>query len=261
MSSIKGGYDLSSITFSPDGRIFQIEYISKFIKKSPLIIGIVCSDGILLFAEKSKKNMKEKYLNSKKIFPINSISSFAGTGQSGDLLRISERIKWDGKKHEEKFSSILCGRRLADKIGELFHIHSIYWHLRPFACSLILGTISVTTLDLFSILPNGFISRNLLTIIGEKSNFLRFSMTSGVNFFKSCRQNFKILSHKLLDIEDILIEKNFDVSWFCREFEDFKKPIAFNLKVENTRARKIFFNKIYEEKKREKCNFLGPGIF
>ena len=41
MSSIGTGYDVSSLTFSPDGRVFQVEYAAKAVENS----GYVSPDG------------------------------------------------------------------------------------------------------------------------------------------------------------------------------------------------------------------------
>lgn len=48
MSSIGTGYDLSVTTFSPDGRVFQIEYAGKAVDNSGTVVGIKCKDGIVL---------------------------------------------------------------------------------------------------------------------------------------------------------------------------------------------------------------------
>ena len=45
------GYDLSSSIYSQDGRLFQLEYSKKVIDNSETIMGVVCSDGIILACE------------------------------------------------------------------------------------------------------------------------------------------------------------------------------------------------------------------
>lgn len=48
MSSIGTGYDLAASTFSPDGRIFQVEYANKAVESSASIIALGCKDGVLV---------------------------------------------------------------------------------------------------------------------------------------------------------------------------------------------------------------------
>ena len=52
MSSIGTGYDLSASTFSPDGRVFQIEYAMKAVENSSTAIGIRCKDSVVFEVEK-----------------------------------------------------------------------------------------------------------------------------------------------------------------------------------------------------------------
>ena len=44
--------DLGCNTYSPEGRIFQIEYAAKAVENSGSLIGIKCVDGVVLGVEK-----------------------------------------------------------------------------------------------------------------------------------------------------------------------------------------------------------------
>lgn len=52
MTSIGTGYDLSASTYSPDGRIFQVEYANKAVENSGTAIGLRVKDGVVLAVEK-----------------------------------------------------------------------------------------------------------------------------------------------------------------------------------------------------------------
>lgn len=56
MSSIGTGYDLSVTTFSPDGRVFQIEYAAKAVDNSGTVVGIKCKDGIVIVINLTSPN-------------------------------------------------------------------------------------------------------------------------------------------------------------------------------------------------------------
>ncbi len=46
-----GAYDRAITVFSPDGRLFQVEYALETVNRGATIIGIVCNEGIVLGAE------------------------------------------------------------------------------------------------------------------------------------------------------------------------------------------------------------------
>jgi len=51
MSSIGTGYDLSPHQFSPDGRVFQVEYANKAVENSSTALAIRCKDGVVFGVE------------------------------------------------------------------------------------------------------------------------------------------------------------------------------------------------------------------
>ena len=46
------GYDRAITMFSPDGRLLQVEYAKKTVSQGSTAIGLICSDGVLLVADK-----------------------------------------------------------------------------------------------------------------------------------------------------------------------------------------------------------------
>jgi 20S proteasome subunit alpha 7 len=52
MSSIGTGYDLAAATFSPDGRIFQVEYAQKAVDNCVTVVAIAGKDGVVTAVDK-----------------------------------------------------------------------------------------------------------------------------------------------------------------------------------------------------------------
>ena len=64
MSAIGSGYDVSCMTYSPDGKVFQVDYAMKAVENSSSAIAMKCKDGIVMGAEKLiLSKMMEKKLN------------------------------------------------------------------------------------------------------------------------------------------------------------------------------------------------------
>ena len=51
MSGIGTGYDLSTTTYSPDGKVFQVDYACKAVDNGGLALGVRCRDGVVLGVE------------------------------------------------------------------------------------------------------------------------------------------------------------------------------------------------------------------
>jgi len=52
------GYDRAITVFSPDGRLYQVEYAIETVKRGTLAIGIKTKDGIIIAAEERLENYK-----------------------------------------------------------------------------------------------------------------------------------------------------------------------------------------------------------
>lgn len=75
MAAVGVGYDLGSSTYSPAGRVFQVEYAEKAVKSHGTVIGICCSDGVVLGVEKI---IQSKMLVPSSYRRIYSLSKHAG---------------------------------------------------------------------------------------------------------------------------------------------------------------------------------------
>ena len=84
MSSIGTGYDQSTTTFSPDGRVFQVEYASKAVDNSGTAIGIQCRDGVVMGVEKQKLSKMMVEASNRRVFTVDKHSGMAVSGFMAD---------------------------------------------------------------------------------------------------------------------------------------------------------------------------------
>ena len=63
-------YDLSASQFSPDGRVFQVEYAAKAVENSGTVIGLRGKDGVVFAVEKLVTSKLYEPGANKRIFNI-----------------------------------------------------------------------------------------------------------------------------------------------------------------------------------------------
>ena len=63
------GYDMTPTMYSPDGRIYQVEYALETVKRGTLAIGIMTKEGIVLAVEEKTRALQVEGI-TQKIFQV-----------------------------------------------------------------------------------------------------------------------------------------------------------------------------------------------
>ena len=237
MTSIESGYDISSTTFSPDGTIFQIEYASKLVSRSPIVIGLICKDGILIASEKSNLINQEKSFETFNIFRLNINAAIGATGISNDIKYTLSRSRIDSRNYQKFFSDTLTGKLLISRICSFFHIYTLYSHIRPLACSLIIGTSTQKIPELYTIFLTGYFIKCFASVIGKNCEIIKSKIFNAMINLETCRKNVENVIRIVAKFKFIERIKSIEICCFSRENISFDYPISCNLSNESQRLR------------------------
>ncbi|KTF88891.1 hypothetical protein cypCar_00022658, partial [Cyprinus carpio] len=133
-------YDLSASTFSPDGRVFQVEYAMKAVENSSTAIGIRCKDGVVFGVEKLILSKLYEQGSNKRIFNIDRHVGMAVAGLLADARSLSEVSREEASNFRSNYGHDIPLKHLADRVAMYVHAYTLYSAVRPFGCSFILGS-------------------------------------------------------------------------------------------------------------------------
>ncbi len=77
------GYDRAITVFSPDGRLYQVEYAIETVRRGTLAVGIKSKDGVVLAVEERTRKLQVGSL-TQKIFQIDDHIGVAAAGYIPD---------------------------------------------------------------------------------------------------------------------------------------------------------------------------------
>ncbi|KAI0832563.1 20S proteasome subunit [Trametes gibbosa] len=155
MTSIGTGYDLSASTYSPDGRIFQVEYANKAVENSGTAIGLRVNGGIVLAVEKlvhSKLLIPEA---NRRIYTVDKHIGIASAGYLADGRHLANRARDEASSYRENYRAAPTLQYVVDRVGLYVQAYTLYSSVRPFGCSTILGAVDKTGPTLFVVEPSG----------------------------------------------------------------------------------------------------------
>lgn len=133
------GYDLTTVTWSPEGRVYQVEYAIKYVDtKAPLGLGLVCTDGVLLAHNVTVPGPTAK-VPSNSLMVTHAIDenlcvSFVGLLPDG--LCLVERARSEASGWRSQFHSVMNAKILSNRLALYMGMFTEYYHVRPFGCNI-----------------------------------------------------------------------------------------------------------------------------
>ena len=155
MSSIGTGYDLSVSTYSPDGRLFQVEYAGKAVDAAGVAVGIRCSDGVVLGVERLLHSKLLVKGANRRIQSVDEHVGLATAGLLADGRNIGSRLRDEAYNFRDTYNSPATVQILSDRLSGYVQAYTCYGSVRPFGVSSLVGGVDKTGPRLFCVEPSG----------------------------------------------------------------------------------------------------------
>ena len=230
MASSGSGYDLSSSTFSPDGRIFQVEYATKAVENAATCIGIQCSDGVVLaVATPLLHKMVIASCSYKRIHSVDSHAGIASTGFLPDARVLVTRAVEECADYLETYGSRISPSTLSDRLGAYAHYFTLHGALRPFGAACVLAGYDEDTksTNLHLVEPSGVSYRYYGVAVGKgkqaaKTELEKLSLNkTPCTVAEAVKHCAKILTLLHQESDNDTKQLQIEMSWIC-EASGFK---------------------------------------
>jgi len=148
-------YDRAITVFSPDGRLFQVEYAREAVKRGTTTVGLKFKDGVVLIVD---KRIASRLMEPKSIEKIFRIDEHVGCATSG--LVADARILVDQARVIAQISKITYDERmgveaLVKRICDFKQNYTQYGGVRPFGTALLVAGVDDQGQHLFETDPSG----------------------------------------------------------------------------------------------------------
>lgn len=161
------GYDRAITVFSPDGRLFQVEYAREAVKRGTTSIGIKCSEGIILAVDKRTTSSLVEASSIEKIFKIDEHIGAATSGLVADARALVERARVEAQINKITYSEPIRVDSLSKKLCDMLQLYTQNGGVRPFGSALIIGGVYDGKSKLFETDPSGALIEYKATAIGS----------------------------------------------------------------------------------------------
>jgi proteasome alpha subunit len=159
------GYDRAITVFSPDGRLFQVEYAREAVKRGTTSLGIRYKDGVVLAVDKRITSKLVEAESIEKIFQIDDNIGAATSGLVADARVLIDRARLEAQAHRITYNESIDIEILAKKICDFKQLYTQHGGVRPFGIALLLAGVNKTP-RLFETDPSGALIEYKATAIG-----------------------------------------------------------------------------------------------
>ena len=133
------GYDRSATMFSPDGHILQVEYAEKTVRLGSASIGINCSDGVILVADKGIKDTLIIPESADKIYEIDDHIMATAAGFISDARILVNHIRLTAQQHRVTYDTPIDVESVIREIADIQQQYTQHPGVRPFGIAMIVA--------------------------------------------------------------------------------------------------------------------------
>ncbi|GFU29868.1 proteasome subunit alpha type-4 [Nephila pilipes] len=131
-------YDSRTTIFSPEGRLYQVEYAMEAIGHAGTCLGILGSDGIVLAAERRNTNkLLDEVFNSEKIYKLHDDMACSVAGITSDANVLTNELRQIAQRYLFQYGESIPCERLVSWLCDLKQAYTQYGGKRPFGVSIL----------------------------------------------------------------------------------------------------------------------------
>jgi len=142
-------YDVSNTMFSPEGRLFQVEYAREAIKKGSTVLAMKYKHGVLFLTRRAKDTHIVVESSAKKLYRISENIVGASSGLVADARALIDFCRYISTRTKLRYDEPITIETLVKRLGNVLRTYTQYGGVRPFGVALLVGGIDSTGIKLY----------------------------------------------------------------------------------------------------------------
>ena len=168
------GYDRAITVFSPDGRLYQVEYAIETVKRGSIALGIKTNYGIIFAADERARKL-QIVEEPQKLFKIAQHIGVAAAGYIPDARNQVDDARFFSQSSNLVYDEVVDIETVVKHIADRCQQYTQYAGARPIGVALIIGGIDENGNSLFLTDPSGtYVPYNAVAIGANSDKVTEF---------------------------------------------------------------------------------------
>jgi proteasome alpha subunit len=172
-------YDRAITVFSPDGRLFQVEYAREAVKRGTTAVGVRAKNAVVLLVDKRVSSRLVVPGSIEKIFHIDAHIGCATSGLVADARALVDRARVEAQMNRVTYDEPIPVETLAKRICDYKQSYTQFGGGRPFGTALLVAGVDVTGARLFETDPSGALIEYRASAVGSGRSQAMESLEAG----------------------------------------------------------------------------------
>lgn len=198
----RNNYDNDSVTYSPTGRLFQVEYALEAIKQGSAAVGLVSKNHVVLAA--LKRNAEELGSYQKKIIKVDDHMGIALAGLAPDGRVLSNYLRKQAMSSKMIFNRPLLTSKAVLSIADKAQENTQSYGSRPYGVGLLVSGYDETGAHLYEFQPSGSVLEYYGAAIGARSQAARTYLERNLETVRETESVDELIVHGLNALRDTL---------------------------------------------------------
>ncbi|MCU4801211.1 archaeal proteasome endopeptidase complex subunit alpha [Halobacteria archaeon HArc-gm2] len=148
-------YDRGITIFSPDGRLYQVEYAREAVKRGTASVGVRTADGVVLAADRHARSPLLERDSIEKIHKADDHVGIASAGHVADARKLIDLARRQAQVEQLRYGQQIGVESLTKEVTDYIQEYTQTGGARPFGVALLLGGIEDGEPRLFETDPSG----------------------------------------------------------------------------------------------------------
>ncbi|EMA44705.1 archaeal proteasome endopeptidase complex subunit alpha [Halococcus saccharolyticus] len=148
-------YDRGITIFSPDGRLYQVEYAREAVKRGTASIGVRTPDGVVLAVDKRFRSPLEERSSVEKIHKADDHIGIASAGHVADARQLIDFARRQAQVNQLRYGEPIGVETLTKDVTDHIQQYTQVGGARPFGVALIIGGVEDGEPRLYETDPSG----------------------------------------------------------------------------------------------------------
>ena len=166
-------YDRGTTIFSPDGRLYQVEYAREAVKRGTTSVGVRTTEGVVLAAKKRSRSPMMEPSSVEKLHKVDDHIGIASAGHVADARKLIDFARQQTQVERLRYGEAIGVETLTKEITDHIQQYTQVGGARPFGVAMIVAGVEDGEPRLFETDPSGTPYEWKALSVGENRSDIR----------------------------------------------------------------------------------------